>query len=130
MDFPILSLIDEEQAEAWLLNHFHPQGLHCPHCDASVEEAREFRKAETSCLQVDRCGVCMGGFSKPISIRLKACRQRSATFCVHFAVFIRSSSQDILLSVNFLSISSLSLLSLYQNSSNALNLNMSQLLMC
>ena len=57
MDFPILSLIDEEQAEAWLLNHFHPQGLHCPHCDTSVEEAREFRKTETSCLQVYRCRV-------------------------------------------------------------------------
>ena len=25
MDFPIQSLIDEEQAEAWVLNHFHPK---------------------------------------------------------------------------------------------------------
>lgn len=63
MDFPILSLIDEEQAEAWLLNHFHPQGLHCPHCDASVEEARHFRKTETSCLQVYRCRVCDGVYN-------------------------------------------------------------------
>ena len=63
MDFPILSLIDEEQAEEWLLNHFHPQGLHCPHCDASVEEAREFRKTETSCLQVYRCRVCDGVYN-------------------------------------------------------------------
>ena len=43
MDFPILSLIDEERAEEWLLNHFHPQGLYCPHCDASVEKTRHFR---------------------------------------------------------------------------------------
>lgn len=63
MDFPILSLIDEEQAEAWLLNHFHPEGLHCPHCDASVVEAREFRKTETSCLQVYRCRVCDGVYN-------------------------------------------------------------------
>ena len=63
MDFPILSLIDEEQAEAWLLNHFHPQGLHCPHCDTSVEEAREFRKTETSCLQVYRCRVRDGVYN-------------------------------------------------------------------
>lgn len=63
MDFPILSLIDEEQAEEWLLKHFHPQGLHCPHCDASVEEARKFRKTETSCLQVYRCRVCDGVYN-------------------------------------------------------------------
>ena len=63
MDFPIVSLIDEEQAEAWLLNHFHPQGLHCPHCDASVAEARHFRKTETSCLQVYRCRVCDGVYN-------------------------------------------------------------------
>ena len=30
MDFPIGSLVDEEQAQAWVLNHFHPQGLCCP----------------------------------------------------------------------------------------------------
>ncbi len=41
-------------------------------------------------------------------------------------VLIRSSSQDISLSVNLLLISNLSLLSSYQNSFDALNLNMSQ----
>ena len=56
MDFPILSLIDDESAEEWLLNHFHPQGLHCPHCDASVEEARYFRTTKTSRLKVYRSG--------------------------------------------------------------------------
>ena len=35
MDFPILSLIDDERAEEWLLNHFHPEGLFCPHCEAA-----------------------------------------------------------------------------------------------
>ena len=58
MDFPIQSLIDEEQAEAWVLNHFHPEGLYCPKCQASVSEARNFRKTETSGLQVYRCKDC------------------------------------------------------------------------
>ena len=60
MDFPILSLIDDERAEEWLLNHFHPQGLHCPHCDASVAEARYFRTTKTSRIKVYRCKVCDG----------------------------------------------------------------------
>ena len=63
MDFPILSLIDDERAAEWLLNHFHPQGLHCPHCDASVAEARHFRTTKTSRLQVYRCKVCKGVYN-------------------------------------------------------------------
>ena len=58
MDFPIISLIDEEQAQAWVLNHFHPQGLHCPKCQTGVAEARDFRKTATSGLQVYRCKRC------------------------------------------------------------------------
>ena len=58
MDFPIQSLIDEEQAQAWVLNHFHPEGLCCPKCQASVREARNFRKTKTSGLQVYRCKRC------------------------------------------------------------------------
>ena len=63
MDFPIQSLIDEEQAEAWVLNHFHPQGLCCPNCQASVSEAGNFRKTETSGLQVYRCKHCGSAYN-------------------------------------------------------------------
>ena len=63
MDFPIVSLIDDERAEQWLLDHFHPQGLHCPHCEASVEEARHFRTTQTSCLRVYRCNICQGVYN-------------------------------------------------------------------
>lgn len=63
MDFPILSLLDDERAEEWLLNHFHPQGLHCPHCDASVAEARYFRTTKTSRIKVYRCKVCKGVYN-------------------------------------------------------------------
>ena len=58
MDFPLQSLIDEKQAQAWVLNHFRPQGLCCPKCQASVVEARNFRKTETSGLQVYGCKHC------------------------------------------------------------------------
>ncbi len=60
MDFPIVDLIDNEFATDWLLNHFHPHGLKCPHCEASVEEARPFRQTTTSQLTVYRCLVCDG----------------------------------------------------------------------
>jgi len=58
MDFPIHSLIDEAQAEAWVLAHFHPEGVSCPKCQASVSVARHFRKTATSGLQVYRCKRC------------------------------------------------------------------------
>lgn len=63
MDFPIVSLLDEERAQAWVLNHFHPQGLCCPGCQASVEEARHFRKTQTSGLQVYRCKGCQSVYN-------------------------------------------------------------------
>lgn len=55
--------MDEERSEEWLLKHFHPQGLYCPHCDAGVEEARHFRTTKTSCLKVYRCKVCTGVYN-------------------------------------------------------------------
>lgn len=60
MDFPIVDLIDNESASDWLLTHFHPNGLTCPHCEASVAEARCFRQTATSQLPVYRCLVCDG----------------------------------------------------------------------
>ena len=60
MDFPILDLIDNESATEWLLNHFHPHGLTCPHCEAGVAEARCFRQTTASQLPVYRCLMCGG----------------------------------------------------------------------
>ena len=60
MDFPILDLIDNESATDWLLNHFHPHGLKCPHCEAGIEEAHPFRQTTTSQLTVYRCHGCDG----------------------------------------------------------------------
>ena len=60
MDFPIIDLIDNESATEWLVNHFHPDGLKCPHCEAIVAEAGPFRQTTTSQLTVYRCLVCDG----------------------------------------------------------------------
>jgi len=58
MEFPITDLISKEQSEQWILEHFHPEGLKCPLCDASVEEARSFRTTDRSQLTVYGCRHC------------------------------------------------------------------------
>jgi transposase-like protein len=58
MDFPIVDLLDDELSVTWLLKYFHRQGLRCPHCQASVEQAREFRRTKASGLMVYRCHAC------------------------------------------------------------------------
>ena len=60
MDFPILNLMADALATDWLVKHFHPDGLKCPHCEASVEEARSFRQTTASQLTVYRCLLCNG----------------------------------------------------------------------
>jgi transposase-like protein len=58
MDFPITDLLDEEQSQHWVEQHFHPEGLHCPRCQASREEAYLFRRTQSSRLAVYRCRRC------------------------------------------------------------------------
>lgn len=60
MDFPIAALLDEDRASAWILQHFHPEGLRCPHCGADHQRARPFRTTHRSRLQVWRCYDCLG----------------------------------------------------------------------
>ena len=52
--------MDDALATDWLVKHFHPDGLKCPHCEASVEEARSFRQTTASQLTVYRCLLCNG----------------------------------------------------------------------
>jgi transposase-like protein len=63
MDFPIVDLLDEHKARSWILAHFHPHGLKCSHCSASVTEARQFRKTAKSQLTVYRCRLCQGVYN-------------------------------------------------------------------
>ena len=63
MDFPILNLIDNDVATDWLVKHFHPDGLKCPHCNTSVDQARSFRQITASQLKVYRCLSCDGVYN-------------------------------------------------------------------
>jgi transposase-like protein len=58
MEFPITHILDREQSERWLLEHFHPEGLKCPKCGAGVERSLPFRVTKKSVLQVYRCRDC------------------------------------------------------------------------
>lgn len=60
MDFSVADLLDDELSELWLLKHFHPKGLKCPHCDARRSQARPFRHTRRSQVTVYRCRECHG----------------------------------------------------------------------
>ena len=60
MDFPVADLLADELSEQWLLKHFHPKGLECPHCDARRSQARPFRRTRRSQVMVYRCRRCDG----------------------------------------------------------------------
>ena len=63
MEFPITNLLNKESCTQWLIEHFHPKGFGCPTCDASVEQAREFRTTKRSQLIVYRCRRCQGTYN-------------------------------------------------------------------
>lgn len=59
IEFPITNLLDHRESADWILEHFHPDGLQCPRCQASVEHAHEFRRTRRSQLTVYRCNECL-----------------------------------------------------------------------
>jgi transposase-like protein len=63
MDFPILTLLDTEASIAWIEQHFHPDGFGCPHCQATLADARLFRTNRGSGLPVYRCRQCQGVYT-------------------------------------------------------------------
>jgi transposase-like protein len=58
MEFPITELLDYESSASWILEHFHPKGMHCPVCQKPVTDARKFRRTKKSELTVYRCNDC------------------------------------------------------------------------
>jgi transposase-like protein len=58
MEFPITDLLSKAESEQWILEHFHPGGLECPRCQASVADAYEFRTTKKSQLTTYRCRTC------------------------------------------------------------------------
>jgi transposase-like protein len=57
MIFPITELLDEQESQVWVEKYFHPQGLCCPGCGATREEAREFRRHKRGFVDY-RCSIC------------------------------------------------------------------------
>ena len=60
IDAPASENLDDELSILWLLKHFHPTGLRCPHCHADQTKARIFRQTKKSHLTVYRCRHCQG----------------------------------------------------------------------
>jgi hypothetical protein len=56
----MISLLDIESSLEWIQHYFHPDGLHCSHCGASVDQARHFRTNHRSQVPVSRCKQCQG----------------------------------------------------------------------
>lgn len=63
MDFPIVDLMDRQSCVQWIEDHFHSNGLKCPHCGADRERALFFRKTKRSDLDVYRCRDCKGSYN-------------------------------------------------------------------
>ena len=58
IEFPIVDLMSVEDCYEWLLRHFHPEGLKCPHCGSSLSQARTFRITKKSQVPDYRCRQC------------------------------------------------------------------------
>jgi len=55
--------MNRKACENWIKEHFHPEGLKCPHCQSSLAEASWFRKTPKSDLDVYRCQRCQGVYN-------------------------------------------------------------------
>lgn len=63
MKFPIQNLLDRDACRVWLRDHLHPTGFCCPYCQASLEQARQFRETNASELTTYRCHQCDGTYN-------------------------------------------------------------------
>ena len=57
MIFPITDLLDLQESIEWMKQYFHPNGLRCPGCNATTEQARVFRTRKRG-LPDYRCQLC------------------------------------------------------------------------
>jgi len=63
MEFPITELLDYDRSVAWIKEYFYADDFKCPSCEASIDQAREFRQTEISQLTVYRCRVCGAAYN-------------------------------------------------------------------
>jgi transposase-like protein len=59
IDCPMTDLLDDDICTSWLERHFHPAGLHCPHCGSS--DRRRFRAQRH--FPAYRGRVCAGSYT-------------------------------------------------------------------
>ena len=69
--FPITNLLDQDECYALLLKSFHPDGLHCPNGQATIEPAVVaatgppvvlYTDEGTAYWHIGETGVCVDGF--------------------------------------------------------------------
>lgn len=58
IEFPIVELMSGQSSYEWLLDYFHPNGLRCPHCEATLQDGRAFRVTKSSQVPDYRCRKC------------------------------------------------------------------------
>ena len=58
IEFPIIELMSSQSSYEWLLDYFHPNGLACPHCGATLQNGRTFRVTKSSQVPDYRCRKC------------------------------------------------------------------------
>src|SRR3990172_9801094 len=78
MDFPITDLLDDEASTAWLMKHFHSDGLQCPKCRAPIDQARIFRQTRRSQITVYRCRPCQRVYNLYTGTVFEGTRLRTA----------------------------------------------------
>lgn len=57
MIFPITNLLDDQESIQWVERYFHPNGLLCPGCGATTQQARRFRTYKRGFVDY-RCQKC------------------------------------------------------------------------
>lgn len=60
--FPITNLLSHAQSVTWIEQHFHADGVQCPQCGSSPEQARPFRGTQRGLLTY-RCKQCQSAYN-------------------------------------------------------------------
>jgi transposase-like protein len=77
IDFSITDLLDDAANTAWLEQHLHPNGLHCPHCGSA--NRRFFR--QQAAFDAYRCRDCAGYYTILTSTAFAKTQQSPEVHC-------------------------------------------------
>ena len=82
-------LLSQAQSEAWIMDYFHPAGLKCPRCGASVADTYVHRQTKKSNLTVYRCKRCRQIYNLYSGTVFQQCYLTCAISCVRSRACIR-----------------------------------------